>query len=282
LANPQCKNGYLKIANEIMDALIRIRIPGEARQILDFIIRKTYGFNKKRDAIPLSQFVEATGIRRPNIVRSIIKLETMRIIKKETGATTNYMFNKNFDEWKPLSKKIRGVSKKITGCLKIDNKPVSKKRHSKDITKDNIQKTSNMSPIQFVNLYHESLPFGRKVLKLTKKRKQHINARLKEYPDKQFWIHLFKRVVKSKFLRGEIPPREGYKQFQINIEFVINENKIAKILEGEYDDRSTTTGKLSWLERKRLEGYQGSQGKLQGKINSQESGAETGSGNSDI
>lgn len=144
MANPQLEDGYLKLSNEIVDALIRIRIPGEARQALDFIIRKTYGFNKKRDAISLSQFVEATGISRPNVIRGIIKLETMCIIKKETGSTTNYMFNKNFEEWKPLSKKRRGVSKKIISVIKKDNQAVSKKRHTKDtLTKDNIQKTYN-------------------------------------------------------------------------------------------------------------------------------------------
>lgn len=147
MVNPQLENGYLKIANDIYDALCGIRIPGEARQILDVIIRKTYGFGKKQDAISLSQFSKATGLRRPNVVRGIIKLETMRIIKKDTGAISKYMLNKNFEEWKPI---IRND----TGGLQNDNKPVSKTIikpvsktiHTKDYIKNNITKDNIASP----------------------------------------------------------------------------------------------------------------------------------------
>lgn len=33
MANPQCENGYTRIANEILEALSKIRIPGEARRL---------------------------------------------------------------------------------------------------------------------------------------------------------------------------------------------------------------------------------------------------------
>lgn len=52
MANPQCENGFTKIANELMEALAKIRIPGEARQVLDVIFRQTYGWNKKRIKSP--------------------------------------------------------------------------------------------------------------------------------------------------------------------------------------------------------------------------------------
>jgi len=47
MKSPQTENGYIKIANELWDALTGIRIPGEVRQVLDYIFRKTYGYNKK-------------------------------------------------------------------------------------------------------------------------------------------------------------------------------------------------------------------------------------------
>jgi len=59
---PQKENGYTPIANEIMDALCSHRISGEERQLLDCIIRKTYGWNKKVDEISLSQFMKMTGM----------------------------------------------------------------------------------------------------------------------------------------------------------------------------------------------------------------------------
>jgi phage replication O-like protein O len=52
IESPQKEHGYTPIANEIYDAFVRTRISGEARQVLDCIIRKTYGYNKKEDKIP--------------------------------------------------------------------------------------------------------------------------------------------------------------------------------------------------------------------------------------
>lgn len=91
----------------------------------------------------------------------------------------------------------------------------------------------------FVDLYHQELPFGRKIKAVTKTRRDHIQARFKTYPDKQFWVDLFIKIKESKFLRGEIPPRDGHKQFQMSIDFVINENRIVDILEGKYSKISS-------------------------------------------
>ena len=73
-ASPQLENGFIRIATEIFSALGRYRIPGEERQILDCILAKTYGFNKKVDRISLSQFVEFTEVLKPNIISSIKSL----------------------------------------------------------------------------------------------------------------------------------------------------------------------------------------------------------------
>jgi len=37
MANPQLVDGYTRIDNALLDALARIRIPGEARQVFDVI-----------------------------------------------------------------------------------------------------------------------------------------------------------------------------------------------------------------------------------------------------
>ena len=132
MASPQLKNGFVRLANEIYEALAKFRIPGEARQVLDFIIRKTYGWNKKEDVIPLSQFVAGTGMKKSNVCRAINHLIHLNlIIKNDNARGTSYRFNKNFDEWKPLSKTITkevihtpstpALSKTITPIIKNDN-----------------------------------------------------------------------------------------------------------------------------------------------------------------
>lgn len=145
MANPQKENGYTSISNEIMDALAKIRINGEARQVLDVIFRKTYGFNKKEDAISLSQFSMATGLRRATVCRAINKLKLMGIItQKDNGIANIYRILKDYDTWKPLPKKI--ISPKIITQKDNDHYPkresaLPKKRHTiTTITKDTITK----------------------------------------------------------------------------------------------------------------------------------------------
>lgn len=148
MASPQLKNGYVRLANEIYEALARFRIQGEARQILDFIIRKTYGWNKKEDVIPLSQFVLGTGMKKSNVCRAINHLIHLNlIIKSDNARGTAYRFNKDFEEWKPLSKTITKkvintqstdpLSKTITPVLKSDNQGM---QNIKGILKNRYQK----------------------------------------------------------------------------------------------------------------------------------------------
>lgn len=142
MANPQVENGYTKISNEILEALAKIRINGEARQILDVIIRKTYGFNKKQDKISLSQFVLATSLTKQSVCRALKRLINMKIIIKIDNENIQiYQFNKDFDTWKSLSKLLKGVAVSPTTINEIDKEGVAVLRHTKDnITKENITK----------------------------------------------------------------------------------------------------------------------------------------------
>lgn len=138
MTSPQLENGYVKIATEIYDAFAKIRIPGEARQLLDFIIRKTYGYHKKEDFISLSQFVLGTGLKRPNVVRGLKKLLEMKlIIKSDTTLINSYRFNKHYCDW-------GGGIVSDTGGIKSVAKVVSEAIH----TKDNIQKIISHASFQ--------------------------------------------------------------------------------------------------------------------------------------
>lgn len=115
MANPQLEDGYVRVATEVWEALCRIRIPGEARQVLDVIIRKTWGWNKKEDRISLSQFVEATGLKKDKIIRARGKLVSMNIVSfKGNGNGATYRINKNYHSWQPLPKKETYPKKEIS------------------------------------------------------------------------------------------------------------------------------------------------------------------------
>jgi phage replication O-like protein O len=111
MASPQREHGYTAIANEIMEALARFRIPGEQHQCLDHILRMTYGWNRKEAKISLSDFAKATNIQRTHVYRALKNLQEKKLInvtKKGNRETITYEFNKNYEEWVALPKKITG------------------------------------------------------------------------------------------------------------------------------------------------------------------------------
>lgn len=175
MANPQKEDGYTAIANEIMEALARYRIPGEQRQCLDFILRKTYGYNKKSDAISGSQFVGATGIKKQNVQRALRGLiEKNIVIKKDYQPHPIYRFNKNYNTWKVSSKRSTVIKKDYNGNQK-GLQSSSKKRPTKDTTKTYLKQYSEES---------ESFVLSKHLFEIILKR----NPKNKK-PDLQKWAY---------------------------------------------------------------------------------------------
>jgi len=136
MAMPQVENGYTRIANELLEALAKIRIPGEARQVFDVIMRKTYGFQKKSDPIALTQFTIATGLSKVAVCKALRKLIELNVItKKGNEIALEYEINKHYGEWKPLPKKVT-LPKKVINVTKKGNNPLPKM----DTTKETITK----------------------------------------------------------------------------------------------------------------------------------------------
>lgn len=134
--NPQPEDGTVRIATELWEALTAIRIPGEAMQCLLFILRKTYGWNKKKDAISNSQFVEATGISKWHVDRAIQKLIDIKIVTKKGGGKASiYAVNKQYHTWKKLPRKVTvtqnggKLPRKVTKLPKKEDTKDTNKRH---------------------------------------------------------------------------------------------------------------------------------------------------------
>jgi len=96
MSSPQIENGYTRIANEILERLSFAGINGSEYRILLVVVRKTYGFNKKKDMISLSQYENATKMGRKEVVETIKDLVGKKILIKKDNI---YQFNKNWEEW---------------------------------------------------------------------------------------------------------------------------------------------------------------------------------------
>lgn len=171
MASPQLENGYVKIANEIMEAMIcrPELMRGALFPVIAVVWRKTYGWNKKEDAISISQFVEMTGYSKRSIIYAIQELEAKNVlhIKRNTSGllkdTNIISFNKNYNEWltdksAPQVEKNRGSAKLRKKVVQNRVKKVQSFAHTKDtITKERTKETTPQSG----EINKENMPFNK-------------------------------------------------------------------------------------------------------------------------
>jgi len=96
MANPQIENGYTKIAHELLEAIYKMPLSDYEHRVLWFIIRKTYGYDKKTDWIAQRQIVDGTGIYKSHVSRTIKKLLGKKVITKDRKQIG---VQKDFDLW---------------------------------------------------------------------------------------------------------------------------------------------------------------------------------------
>lgn len=104
MVSPQIDNGYMRIANEIVEAIMQAGLNGTQFRIVLAIWRYTYGFNRKSHNISLAFLEKVTGLYKRQIQRELKKLIEMNIlleVSKGKGRTTRELaFNKNYKLWR--------------------------------------------------------------------------------------------------------------------------------------------------------------------------------------
>ncbi|QAS52831.1 replication protein [Halobacillus litoralis] len=98
MANPQTENGYIKIANEIIDEVIRRDFSKRQTAILHMIWRLSYGCNKKSAVIPKLKDFALCGVSKQNVTSELEHLETCRVIYWDRS-TNEFTFNKDYEKW---------------------------------------------------------------------------------------------------------------------------------------------------------------------------------------
>ncbi len=142
MASPQCEDGYLQIAMELVNKFSSSRFAGQEWQIIWTVWRKTWGWKKKNDRIALSQFAQATGIDRRKCHVLIQNLINRNVLDKSVTYNGDkriikYGFNKDFGKWKVSPIKVT-VTNKGDRVSPIKTQKVSP---IKVITKDSLKDT---------------------------------------------------------------------------------------------------------------------------------------------
>ncbi|HBT2543699.1 replication protein [Klebsiella pneumoniae] len=149
-------DGFTRIANELLEAVMRAGLSQHQLLVFMAVMRKTYGFNKKSDWVSNEQLSELTGIL-PHKCSAAKSVLVKRGILTQTGRVIG--INKTVSEWSSLP--VKGTEKKTylkkvtlpesgnkslpeSGNAYYPNQVNTKDKHTKDKhTKDNKDNINN-------------------------------------------------------------------------------------------------------------------------------------------
>lgn len=134
-------DGFIMIAMRLYEELIGANLTRNQAKVAHAVCRKTYGFKKKMDRIADSQIAEIARISRPKACIAKNELISMKVLISENGMIGP---NKNIHEWEipECSQADNFVTKSGTkNVTKLVTAPVTKREHTKDISKDKTNKT---------------------------------------------------------------------------------------------------------------------------------------------
>lgn len=101
MADVQPEHGYTKIADELLEAMAKVKLSPTQYRLIFIIWRYTYGFHRKSHELSLSFFEQATGLDIRNIRRELKDLAEKKIIFQhfKSGEPRSIKFNKDYDQW---------------------------------------------------------------------------------------------------------------------------------------------------------------------------------------
>lgn len=70
----ELENGYLRLANQIQDALCIVELSGREFRVLNAIVRLTYGWSKKSDRIANSLIADKTTLKVKHVSEAVLSL----------------------------------------------------------------------------------------------------------------------------------------------------------------------------------------------------------------
>jgi len=139
--NPQIEDGHTRIANELLEAIIAFDFSKRQLKVVLFVIRKTYGYNKKTDQMSISQISAGTGLNHSATVNAVAELVELGVVSKQYGQHGQVIgLVKQYASWGGGIKTIpqyqndtKGVSKQQFASIKTIPTKETTKNNTKDI-----------------------------------------------------------------------------------------------------------------------------------------------------
>ncbi len=255
--SPQIEDGYVRIANELFEALSNTRLPGRQWQIVLTIIRMTYGYNRKTWNTSNIELSSILNMHRQHTHADLKELAAKNMILvtengDESGITIG--IQKHYLKWDCNRKRLPSP-KTVTSVTENGDKPSPKTVTVPYKTKDNSKDTlvhfpdvkkstnGNVPYDDIVNAWNEilgdTLPKVNPKL-ITDTRRKLIAARWHQSEKTQsieWWREFFQvNIADSEFLMGRAPPAKGRTNpFRAKFDWVFELGNFVKIVEGNYE-----------------------------------------------
>jgi phage replication O-like protein O len=114
-ASPQLEYGHTRIANELLEAIIRYPFSGAELKIVFAVIRKTYGWKRKQAVISYGQISTLTGLNKRYAKKAVKKLLSESVLLKVNLSGRNlFGLNKNYRQWRLGKTRQAGVPEDTT------------------------------------------------------------------------------------------------------------------------------------------------------------------------
>ncbi|MBA7610460.1 hypothetical protein ES703_17668 [subsurface metagenome] len=102
---------YIRIPNEFIEAVYKQYLRVYETKVLLFLVRKTWGWQKLSDFIPLKQFEKELDILKPHISRALSSLTHRRIVTKL--GNKRYAIQSDTSLWQDRPRKTKDKKQKL-------------------------------------------------------------------------------------------------------------------------------------------------------------------------
>lgn len=190
---PQCEDGFTRIANELLEAMLRTDLTGREWKVILAVARKTYGFNKKADFLSHGQMAKLTGIERTHVCKICHRLEKRHILTVAAEGHTpqnKIAIQKDYSKWIDVATRGHGVAKiadpvAVEGHRGVAVEGTHKRKNLKTLTKETdlsqIEDLLSMFPqkdLPLIQDFFELLASENKTGKVTTGRKLGVTNQL--------------------------------------------------------------------------------------------------------
>jgi phage replication O-like protein O len=104
MPNPQLEDGYVNVANELLEAFCRVSLTAYEWRILHALIRLTYGYHRKSitlEGMIKKEFYRLVQLSRQNVYRTLkmLKTQNMIVVSRDYKNHITLEIQKNYGRW---------------------------------------------------------------------------------------------------------------------------------------------------------------------------------------